>query len=68
MIRQNIRKVVLCQRDPYIYEVLFITMTGLSNSFLRIVKHSSMHKLQLGFVNVFIVTIGCICNTTLDMI
>ena len=43
-------------------------MTHLSRSFLRIVKHSSIHRLQFDLVNVFIVTIGFICFTTLNVI
>ena len=38
----------------YIYKFLFITVTRLSRIFLRIVKRSSIHKLQLGFVNISI--------------
>ena len=42
-------------------------MINLSRRFLRTDKHSSMHRLQLGFVNVFIAPIGLICFTTLNV-
>ena len=60
-------KQVLCWQAPYISEFLFIIVTRLSRSFLRIVRRSSIHRLQLGFLNVFIAPIGFICFTTLNV-
>ena len=40
-------------------------MTSLSQSSFRIFKSSSVHKFQLGFVNVLIALIGLSCFTTL---
>ena len=67
MLRINIRKVVLCPKAPYTLELLFTSMTFLSRSFLRIVKYSSIHRFQLGFVEHLIATIGLICLTTLKV-
>ena len=36
--------------------------------FFRVVKRSCIHKLQLGFVNVFIAPIGFSCFSTLNVI
>ena len=60
-------KVVLWQQAPYISEFLFLIVTRLSRSFLRIVKPSSIHMLQFDLVNIFIVSIGFICFTTLNV-
>ena len=65
LIRENQQKVVLCRKEPYIFEFLFITVTRLSRIFLRIVKRYSIHRLQLGFVNVFIAPIRFSYFTTL---
>ena len=67
MLRQNQWKVVLFREAPYISEFLFITMTRLSHLYFRVVKRSSIHKLQLGFVNVYIAPIGFSCFTTLNI-
>ena len=67
MIRQNQRKVVLFQQVPYICELLFIILTRLSCRFFRIVKYSSIHRLQLGLVNVFIAKIGLNFFTNLNV-
>ena len=68
MLRKNISKVVSCYWDPYISELLFITVTRLSHSFFGIVKRSSIHRFQLVFVIFFIAPIGLICFTTLNAI
>ena len=51
ILSNNQWKVVLGQQAPYISKFLFISVTHLSRRFLRIIKHSSIHRLQLGFVN-----------------
>ena len=43
-------------------------MTHLSHSFFRIVEPSCIHRLQLGFINVFIASIRFICFITLNII
>ena len=68
MLRQNRWKVVLCWQAPYISELLFIIVTRLSRSFLRIVKRSSIYRLQFGLVNVFIVKIVFSWFATLNFI
>ena len=60
-------KHVLCRQAPYISEFLFMIVTRLSRIFLRIARRSSIHRLQLGFVNVFIAPIWFICFTTLNV-
>ena len=47
---------------------MFIIATSLSRSFLRIVKHSSIHRLQFDFVNIFIGPISFSSFNTLDVI
>ena len=47
---------------------MFIIVTRLSHTFLRIVTHYSIHRLQFGLVNVFIAPIGFSCFTTLNII
>ena len=47
---------------------MFITVTRFSCSIFRIVKRSCIHKLQLGFVNVFIAPIVFISFSTLNVI
>ena len=47
---------------------MFITVTHFSRSFFRIIKRSYIHRLQLGFVNVFIAPIGFICFNNLNVI
>ena len=42
-------------------------VTRLSRSFLKIIRRSSIHRLQLGFVNVFIAPIEFNCFTTLNV-
>ena len=49
-------------------EFLFIIVTRLSRSFLRIVKSSCIHRLQFAFVNIFVATIGFSCFITLNVI
>ena len=49
-------------------EFLFITMTCFSRSLLRTVKCSSIHRLQLGFINFFIAPIGFNYFTALNFI
>ena len=61
-------KGVLCRQAPFIFDFLFIIVTRFSHIFLRIVNRSSIHWLQFGFVDVFIVPIGCSCFTTLNVI
>ena len=67
MLRQNLWKHVLCRQALYISEFLFIIMTCLSHSFLRIVKRSSIHWLKLNLLNIFIAPIGLSCFTTLNV-
>ena len=62
----KIDRFFLLYQAPYIYEFLFISATHLSRIFLRVVKRSSIHRLQLGFVILFIDTIGLICFTTFN--
>ena len=64
---QNLWKQVLCRQAPYISEFLFMIVMRLPRSFLRILRRSSIHILQLGFVNVFIAPIGFRCFTTLNV-
>ena len=61
-------KIVLCRQVPYIYEFLFIIVTHLSCSFLRIVNNSSIHRLKFGFLNIFIAPIAFSSFTTLNVI
>ena len=68
VIRQNWWKVIFCWQASYISKFLFIIVTRLSRSFLRIVKRYSIHRLQFGFINTFIVPIRFICFTTLNVI
>ena len=68
MLRQNSLKVILCRQAPYIFELFFMTVMRLSHGFLRIVKRSSVNRLQLGFVNVFIVNTMFRCLTDLNII
>ena len=58
--------IFLCRQALYISKFLFIIVTCLSRSILRINKHSSIHTLQLGFVNISISPIGFRCFTTLN--
>ena len=67
MLSKNWWKQVLCRQAPYISEFLFMIVTRLSRIFLSIVRRSSIHRLQLGFVNAFIVPIGFGCFTTLNV-
>ena len=66
-LRKNWRKVVLWWQTPYKYEIFFIIVTHLSRIFLRIVKSSSMHRLQLGFINYCIDKIVPIWFNTLNI-
>ena len=52
---------------PIYLQVLIHYRDALSRSFLRIVRRSSIHRLQLGFVNVFIAPIGFSCFTNLNV-
>ena len=47
---------------------MFITVTRFSHSIYRIVKRSCIHKLQSGFVHVFITPIRFSCFITLNVI
>ena len=67
VLRKNWWKVVLCQQDLYVSEFLLITVTHFSRWFFRMVKRSSVHRLQLGFVHVFIAPIGFIWFTALNV-
>ena len=67
VLTQNLWKQVLCWQAPYISQFLFMIVTRLSRSFLRIIKCSSIHRLQLGFVNFFIAPIRFSCLTTLNV-
>ena len=53
----------LCHQAPYISKLFFISIMCLS----WILKCSSVHRLQLGFVNVFIDTIRLSCFITLNV-
>ena len=53
-----------CHKAPYNSNFLFI----LSRSFSRFVKCSSIHRLQLDFVDYIIAPVGLICLTTLNTI
>ena len=68
VLRKNRRKVIFFRKDLYISDFLFITVTRLSCSCFRIIKHSSILRLQLGFINCFIAPIGFSCFTTLNVI
>ena len=68
MLSQNLWKVVLYRKAPYISKFLFISVTHLPRRFLRIVRRSSIHRLQLGFVTVFIAPIGLSSFTTLNVV
>ena len=45
-----------------------MSVMRLSRSFLKIINHPSIHRLQLGFVNDFIAPIELICVTNLNVI
>ena len=68
VIRQNQCGIVLCQQAPEISKILLLIVTCLSRSFLRIVKFSSIHRLLLCVVNVYIASIRFSCFTTLNVI
>ena len=67
VLRQNWWKVFLYRKALYISQLLFVIVTRLSHSIFRIVKRSYIHKLQLGFVNIFIAPIRFSCFTTLNV-
>ena len=50
VLSKNQWKVKLGWQALHAYKFLFIRMTPLSRDFLMIVKHSSIHRLQLGFI------------------
>ena len=68
LLRKNWWKFVLCQEAPEIFDPFFIKVTRLWRRFSRINKHSSINKLQLGFVNDFIAPIILRSFTTLKVI
>ena len=64
----KLMEVVFCWQAQYINNFLFMTVNNLFRSFLRIIIRSSVHRLQLGFVNVFDAPIVFRCFTTFNVI
>ena len=56
----------LCWQAQYIFNFLFVSVTFLSRSFLRIVKRSSIHGVKSGFEYDLIDPIVLECFTTFN--
>ena len=61
-------KIVFVPEGLVYLQIIFHNHAAFVTYIFWIVKRLSIHKLQLGFVNVFIAPIESICFTTLDVI